>query len=216
MSRFITNTDTTTVIDENGDKTITKKEQNTALVRNNEPDYIKLYTKIWSEFNDIPVAYRDLFLQLAMRMTYCNSNDLKNAQLVNTGKPYSDSIKHALGWKEDMYKKGLRELTNLGAIKRIVRGVYQVNPEYVGKGEWKYNPKLNRGGVEDLIAIFKFKEKSVDTRIIWSDNGTNCQFNEMYRDGLNVDKEAETVLSQIVLKNQTKNDMESYPDNDLN
>jgi len=199
MSAFMSTIEVITKIDSDGNEDTTKKEKSTSIVRNDEPDYIKVYTNMWAEFNGIPTTYRNLFLQLAIRMTYCNSNDLDNAQLVNTGKPYSDSIMNALNWKVDMYKRGLRELVKVNAIRRVAKGVYQINPQYVGKGEWKYNSRLNRGGVEDLIATFNFKDKKVDTKIIWADDGEENKMNEMYRNGLNTKESDETILKNTLV-----------------
>ena len=112
-----------TVVDADGREETTTKETTRSIQRNTEPDYIKLYTKMWAEFNGIPVPYRDLFLELVTRMTYCNSRDLENSQLVNTGRPWSDSIMAALGWKQRMYQKGLRALCDCGAIRQVSRGV---------------------------------------------------------------------------------------------
>lgn len=171
MIKSEVNTTTREVLDAEGNVIEQKKTTSESTVnigRNNEPDYIKLYTKMWCEFNQIPDTYRNLFMELVARMSYCNSADLPHSQLVNTGKPWSDSIMQALGWKKAMYQRGLKELCVCGAIKQISRGVYQVNPSYAAKGEWKYNPRLERGGVEDLVATFNFKDGTVDTKITWA------------------------------------------------
>lgn len=171
MIKSEVNTTTREVLDAEGNVIEQKKTTSESTVnigRNNEPDYIKLYTKMWCEFNQIPDTYRNLFMELVTRMSYCNSADLPHSQLVNTGKPWSDSIMQALGWKKAMYQRGLKELCVCGAIKQISRGVYQVNPSYAAKGEWKYNPRLERGGVEDLVATFNFKDGTVDTKITWA------------------------------------------------
>lgn len=183
-----------TRIDENGDEQTTIKRTTSKIERSSEPDYIKLYTKMWCEFNQIPNVYRPLFFELISNMTYCCTADLKNSQLVNTGKPWSDIIMQHLGWGRAMYQRGLSELCKCGAIKKVARGVYQINPQYAGRGEWKYNPRLNRGGIEDLVATFNFKEQTVDTKIIWADDGEDSQLNEIYRQGLGVEKEENTVL----------------------
>jgi len=192
-------TTVTTIVDENGIEKSTMVEKNINITRNDEPDYIKVYTNMWAEFTGIPVAYRELFLQLATRMTYCNSSDLKNAQLVNTAKPFSLDIMEAMKWKIDMYNKGLKELVKCGAIKRVGRGVYQINPSYAGKGEWKYNPRLDRGGVEDLVAVFNFKDKTIDTNILWADDGEENDLNKIYREGMGVKASDETVITNTVV-----------------
>jgi len=185
----------TTMVDVDGVETSTKIEKSTNITRSEEPDYIKVYTNMWAEFNGVPQAYRGLFLQLASRMSYSDATDLKNSQIVCTGGPIKAGILKALKWKEDMYNKGLRELVKAEAIKRIGRGYYQINPSYAGKGEWKYNPRLQRGGVEDLVAVFNFKDKIIDTKIVWADNGDNELMNQMYREGMGVKASDETVLS---------------------
>lgn len=208
MSSLYYKTETHTTVDNDGNERTTKKEESTTIVRNNEPDFIKLYTKMWTEFNGVPQAYHELFFQLAIRMTYCNSDDLGNAQLVNTGKPYSDSILKALNWKTNMLQKGLAGLVESGAIKKVAKGVYQINPLYFGKGEWKYNPKLKRGGVEDLLAVFMFKDKKVNTKVIWADDGEDSNFNENYRKGLDADKSREAVLKHTTVSDIEKDDQD--------
>lgn len=204
-NRFITEKQTTIQEDADGNIKTSSVEKVTNIQRNNEPDYIKLYTKMWCEFNDIPMAYRELFLQLVIRMTYCNSADLGNSQLVNTGKPWSTSIMKALNWKDRMYQKGLKALCECDAIKKVGRGVYQINPQYAGRGEWKYNPRLERGGIEDLVVSFNFKDKSVDTKIVWADDGEDTPMNEAYRQGMGVSAKQETVLKSTTIKGESKN-----------
>ena len=176
----------TRIIDTDGKEQTTTKEKTSKVERSGETDYIKLYTKMWCEFNEIPNAYRNLFIELATRMSYANINADEGGQLVSINKPYNISIMNALGWKKAMFQRGLKALCECNAIRRIARGVYQINPQYAGRGEWKYNPKLERGGVEDLIAKFSFKDKTVEITTIWADNGKNTLLNNTYRDGLNV------------------------------
>lgn len=204
-NKYLKKTETVIREDADGNVTSSTVETTTNIQRNDEPDYIKLYTKMWCEFNDIPMAYRELFLQLVTRMTYCNSADLGNSQLVNTGKPWSDSIMTALGWKKSMYMKGLSELCKHNAIRKVGRGVYQINPQYAGRGEWKYNPRLERGGVEDLVAKFNFKDKSVDTKIVWADDGDDTPMNEAYRQGMGVSAKQETILKSTTIKGESRN-----------
>lgn len=194
--------ETRTVVDEDGNETTTSTEKTTNIQRCTEPDYIKIYTRMWCEFNNIPTTYRDLFLQLVIRMTYCTSADLRHSQLVHTGTPWSEDIMQALGWKKRMYQRGLKALCDCGAIRKVTRGVYQINPQYAGKGEWKYNPKLQRGGVEDLVTQFRFKDGTVSTTILWADDGQDTELNSMYRTGLGVEPGDQTILKTV---NKTPN-----------
>lgn len=196
MATIIKEKQVTTHIDAEGNEVTDVLEKTKNIQRNSEPDFIKLYTKMWCEFNQIPNAYRDLFLELVVRMTYCNGADLGGSQLVNTGKPWSESIMKALGWQKAMYQRGLRVLCDCGAIKKVGRGVYQINPQYAGRGEWKYNPKLERGGVEDLVATFHFAEGTVETNVLWADNGQDSEMNKAYRQGLGVSAKDQATLKQ--------------------
>ena len=198
-----------TVIDADGNEQKTSVERTANIQRNEEPDYIKLYTRMWCEFNEIPLPYRELFLQLATRMSWCNSTSLPYAQLVNTGQPWRDGIMAALGWRSKaMYQRGLKALCDCNAIRQVGRGVYQINPMYAGKGEWKYNPRLQHGGVEDLVAVFRFSAtgKTVDTKIVWADDGEDTEFNRMYRTALGVKPS-----DKAVLKEQRVSDQDQIP-----
>lgn len=194
MGTIVSEKETVIHIDEEGNESISSVEKTRKYEKNSEPDYIKLYTKMWCEFNDIPTAYRGLFLELVTRMSYCTANDLKHSQLVNTGKPWSEEIKANLGWKDAMYSRGLKELCKCNAIRKVCRGVYQINPNYAGRGEWKYNPAHARGGVEDLVAKFRFSDKSIETDIIWADDGKNNKINKNFRAGLDVKADDGAIL----------------------
>jgi len=192
---YMHKTEIHSVEDAEGNIKTTTKETLTKIQRSEEPDYIKLYTRIWAEFNEIPKAYHGLFLQLALRMTYANSVIKGGGQMVHTSEPTASEIMQILGWKaKDMYQKGIAALVKCKALKRLARGAYQINPSYAGKGEWKYNPRLQRGGIEDLIATFNFKDKTVDTQIIWADDGKQSELNDLYRAGLDVKPDQEAVL----------------------
>ena len=198
----------TRVTDENGNEKVSVKE--TTIQKDPEPNYIKIYTDTWCEFNQIPLAYRELFLQLAMRMSYCNSQNLDDSQIVYTGEPISSVIMKELGWKKAMYQKALRNLCDCGAIRKIKRSVYQINPSYAGKGNWKFNPQLKRGGVKELVATFKINsngEREVDTQIIWADDGRDTEQNGLFRAGMGVRAVDNTILkmSHITRKKALEN-----------
>lgn len=199
MSAIYIEKETQTQIDESGNEYVSVKETTKHIERLAEPDYIKLYTKMWCEFNSIPNAYRELFLQLAMRMSYCqHTADGIGGQIVNTGGIWKRDIMSALGWTSNsMYQRGLQALCNCGAIRKIGRAEYQINPQYAGRGEWKYNPRLNRGGVEDLVATFSFRNRKSDVKIVWADDGSNTELNVAYREGLGVTPQDNATLKTI-------------------
>lgn len=156
--------------DADGNITTSTVEKTSTVAKSDEPDYIKLYTKTRCEFNEIPLRLRDLFLELVVRMSYADSSSPEESQIVYTGQPTSKAIMKALDLKQSTYNQYLRELRECKAIRQVSRGVYQINPNYAGRGQRKYNPTLQSGGISDLKATFDFVKGTVDTKIIWGDD----------------------------------------------
>lgn len=162
--------DTETILDDSGN-VIEQHSEERYFYKDNEPDYVKIYTNVWSECNQFPDKYSKLFFQLAIRMSYCNSDSLDNSQIVYVMGPQKKEIMTACGWKtETPLVKGLKVLCDCGAIKRVSRGIYQINPSYAAKGSWKYNNKLKTGGVRELVEWFDLSNNSNDTQVDCEDD----------------------------------------------
>lgn len=201
----------TTHEDADGNISTSTVSTTTNFRKSDEPDYIKIYTKMWCEFNLIPERWHRLFLELAIRMNYADSTDLPNSQTVVVYGGTTEAIRDACGWKDkSTLRKGLKVLCDCGAIRKTdFRATYQINPNYASRGLWKYDPKRKTGGVEDLITTFNFKDGSVETKVVWADDGTNDEVNEMYREGMGVSKKNETVFKTFKYK---KNDIDEIPE----
>lgn len=158
-----------TVEDSNGNITVDTTTTTKAISGSTEPDYIKLYTRMWCEFNGIPDKWRPLFMALVCRMGYADIKSASGGQTVYTIGSNATAIMADCGWsrRETMYR-GLQALCDCNAIRKVGRGEYQINPQYAGRGEWKYNPRLERGGIEDLVATFNFGAGTVSTKIAWT------------------------------------------------
>lgn len=160
--------------DANGNITSHKTSETKSFITNDEPDYIKIYTKMWCEFNNVPEKWRTLFLSLVCRMNYANLNSPTGGQTVYTIGSNAEAIKQECGWKtNDPLYRGLKVLCDCGAIRKIGRGEYQINPQYAGRGTWRYNAKDNQGGIKDIVAKFSFKNKNVETKITWAETNEN-------------------------------------------
>lgn len=159
-----------------------------AFKKSEEPDYIKLYTKMWCEFNAIPEKWQALFFALVCRMSYANIKHPEGGQIVYTIGTQAQAIRDECGWKTlDPLYRGLNALCKCKAIRKIGKGEYQINPEYAGKGAWHYQPSAEQGGVQDLIAKFSFADKSIQTKIVWA----------------STDKEEIGNLDEVTAKRQT-------------
>lgn len=167
MAITVTNTDSHFDKDNN---LIDKIVQEKTIQRDQEPDYVKIYTAMFFEFKQFPTQYRELFLQMAVNMTYCNSDDLEGSQIVCVSGHIKKKIMNACGWNNDSsLARGLKKLCDCGAIRRVGKGEYQINPQFAGRGAWRYNNKLKQGGIKDLIANFQFASGSVQTSFIFND-----------------------------------------------
>lgn len=155
--------------DADGKISIQTTTETKAIKANDEPDYIKLYTRMWCLFNGVPEKWRTLFLALVCRMSYASLKEPTGGQIVYTIGTNAEEIKKECGWKtNDPLYRGLKELCDCNAIRKIGRGQYQINPQYAGRGPWRYNATREQGGVKDLIAKFNFADKKVDTQIVWA------------------------------------------------
>ena len=168
-----TETEITTIKDETtGEETSEIREKTTKIEKDQEPDYIKIYTNMWCEFNRIPIKYRPLFLELALRMSYADEKDLNHSQLVCTAGDFGEAICKKLGWKQkqSLYQ-GLKALVECKAILKKSRGIYQINPSYAGRGKWRYDPRRKQGGIKELKAYFDFTasnpEEAVQTKFVF-------------------------------------------------
>lgn len=170
MATYHEVTKITKQINEDGTETVTEATETHKIDKSGEPDYIKIYTDMWCSYNAIPDRWRSLFLQLAIRMTYADATSREGGQVVNITGPTKLSILKTLGWKENNFRKGIQKLCECHAIRRISRGWYQINPSYAGRGEWRYNTKKEQGGIENIITKFNFKDKTVDTQIIFAED----------------------------------------------
>lgn len=160
----------TETIDKDGNTTTTTTRVTKEIRDRDEPDYIKLYTKMWCEFNAVPERWRTLFFALICRMSYASlAPNADGGQVVYTVGHIANTIALECGWKTtDPLYRGLKALCECNAIRKLGRGVYQINPQYAGRGPWRYNPATERGGVKDLIAKFSFADGTVDTEIIYA------------------------------------------------
>lgn len=89
----------------------------------------------WSRFNEIPSKWHDLFLSLANKASSYDGYSPDASQIVLLSVASKTVLKEC-GWetKDPMYK-GLKVLTECGALKKVSRGVYRINSDIVMKGD---------------------------------------------------------------------------------
>lgn len=173
MGKILSDVEVKQTMDGKGNIKERRVSQREVTIENGEPSYIKLYTRMWMEFYGVPGAYKDLFIALAMNMTACNCDDLEHSQLVNTCKPYDEQYMKLCGWtSKESLKKGLNALCACSAIRRVARGVYQINPSFAAKGKWldAKDGETAFSGVKRFVAKFDFMNGGVTTDVTYSDD----------------------------------------------
>jgi len=127
-------------IDENG--AVRETEISNTINWGSEPNYVKLYLDDILYLSDLPKGLNSILYALLKRMAYGNQLVL-NAALkrqiareVNLG---TSSVNNAI----TKFVKGQ-------LLKRIDTGIYLVNPQLFGKGEWKDISKIRLTAKYDL------------------------------------------------------------------
>jgi predicted transcriptional regulator len=123
-----------------------------------EPEYIKLYIDCLFTVKGVRKGLNPIFLAFLPYMSYADINGQGGGQVIFINKAMKDIIAKKLGLGIDSINKALSELTKAGIFKRLTVGTYQVNPNIVGKGEWK--------DIKNIRATFDFANKEVVAEIV--------------------------------------------------
>ena len=91
-------------------------------------------------------------------MSYADIGDQGGGQVIFVNKAMKDIIAKKLNLGIDSINKALSEFTKVGMFKRLTVGTYQVNPNIVGKGEWK--------DIKNIRATFDFGSKEIVADIV--------------------------------------------------
>lgn len=123
-----------------------------------EPDYVKLYLDCLLTVKGLRKGLNPVLIALLKHMSYANSDDTTGGQIIIINKFLKETVAKTLGLGIDSINKALTDFTKSGIFKRIAPGTYQVNPDFVGKGEWK--------DIRNIKATFDFGNKTVVAEIV--------------------------------------------------
>jgi hypothetical protein len=114
-----------------------------------EPNWKKYYTKIIKEH---------IFLAFLPYMSYADANSENGGQVLFINKAMKNIIAKKLNIGLESINKAISEFTKAGLFKRLAVGMYQINPNIVGRGEWK--------DIKNIRATFDFASKEIVADII--------------------------------------------------
>lgn len=126
-----------------------------------EPDFVKLYIDCVFAVKGVRKGINPIFLAFLEHMTYANSNVKYGGQIIYVNKALKSAIADKLGLKLDSVNKALYELVKSQIFTRVDVGTYQVNPNIVGRGEWK--------DIKNIRATFDFGNREVVADIVKSE-----------------------------------------------
>lgn len=101
---------------------------------NDEPTYIKLYIEQWIvTMTGKPSAASEVLLALiSCGMTYANDNQVVYATAYN-----KQIVATKTGLNLRTVDNTIQKLVKIGALKRLARATYAVNPNLLGYGKWR-------------------------------------------------------------------------------
>jgi len=123
-----------------------------------EPEYVKLYIDCVLTVKGLRKGLNPIFLAFLPYMSYADINGQGGGQVIFVNKAMKDIIAKKLNLGIDSINKALSEFTKAGIFKRLTVGTYQVNPNIVGKGEWK--------DIKNIRATFDFGNKDIVADIV--------------------------------------------------
>lgn len=103
----------------------------------NEPAYVKLYLDGIEELYKMRSCCWPVLIWIVKRMGYANGE-----QVFEFGAPMRRRAGEVLQLSVWRINHALSDLVESGALLRVERGLYQLNPMIFGRGEWKEIAKL--------------------------------------------------------------------------
>lgn len=123
-----------------------------------EPEYVKLYIDCVFQLKGLRKGLSPIFLALLPHMSYADMNEDEGGQIMYINKALKKQIAAKLGIGIESVNKALTDFVRAGIFRRVDTGTYQVNPNIVGRGDWK--------NVKNIRAQFDFGEREVIADII--------------------------------------------------
>lgn len=145
---------TETVITNEGELVSSK----TVYKTQTEPDFVKLYIDCVFVVKGVKKGFSPIFLAFLEHMSYADTNDEYGGQVIYVNKAMKMSIAKKVGLSIVSVNNALTDFVKTGVFKRVDVGTYQVNPNIVGRGEWK--------DIKNIRASFDFANRDVVADIV--------------------------------------------------
>lgn len=127
---------------------VVKKEETKVLTLPKEPPYVKMYIEDIGSVLGLTDGCKNLLYCLATSMPYDG--------IITVVKSTRERFSKITGVQENVIKNQLTALCKSGAVKRLGRSEYEINPNYFAKGDW---PEIRK------------RQNDFEMRITYTKNG---------------------------------------------
>ena len=191
-SKTVSQTQTVTVINTDGEILSTEHDRTFKSVRDSEPSYIKFYLQDTERFDLLKRGTEKLLKELFKYISYNDNRIYLNSTIRKT-------ISDKLNIKEQTLSNGLNELKTQQLLIHLDKNVYMANTLYFGKGEWAKLKKHRKNiGIEVKKIIVNGKITEV----------TNFNFDKCGNEEIDIGKippyHSTPIIKPLTKKQKTK------------
>ena len=123
-----------------------------------EPDFVKLYIDCVLTLKGLKKGLNPILLAFLRFMNYASINEFEGGQVIFTNKMMKQTIANELGVSIKRIEQAITEFVKSGVFRRVSVGTYQVNPNIIGKGDWK--------DIKNIRATFDFGNRDVIAAVV--------------------------------------------------
>ena len=134
------------------------------VTKSTEPEYVKLYIDCVFTLKGLRKGLNPIFLAFLPYMSYADICGIGGGQIIFVNKTMKETIAKKLNIGLVSVNNAITAFVKNDIFKRISNSTYQVNPNIVGKGEWK--------DIKSIRATFDFGTKDIVAEIIKDENET--------------------------------------------
>lgn len=146
---------TESIISQNTGEVLSSK---TVFKTQTEPDFVKLYIDCVFAVKGVKKGFNPIFLAFLEHMSYADTQEDNGGQIIYVNKAMKTAIAKKVGLSIVSVNNAITDFVKNGIFKRIDVGTYQVNPNIVGRGEWK--------DIKNIRATFDFVSKEIVADIV--------------------------------------------------
>lgn len=132
-----------------------------------EPAYVKLYLDCVMTIKGLRKGSSPILIEFLKHMSYADANSNNGGQIIYVNMQMKRTIGETLGISVETVNKALFSFVKSNIFYRIGVGTYQVNPNIIGKGEWKDIKKI-----KNIFAKIDFKNKEIIAEVVESEEET--------------------------------------------